>query len=91
MTYQAKVPLCIYKEHFDENSNIDKRPLYPIVLTVQFVVVDKSFEKMRLKWYCRNYSSGGVLDEEKCEIVKKKIHQWIIWYNKDYFTESDLN
>ena len=91
MTYFAKVPRCIYKQYFDNEIELDDGPLYPIVITVQFVVVDKSFEKMRLNWYCRNYSSGGVFDEEKCETIKKKIHKWIIWYKKYCFTKADLD
>ena len=64
--------------------------LQPVRIVVEFVVVDNDIDKMNLKWKCDKFFKQGILDEIKCEQVKKEIFKWIKWASKDSFDERDL-
>ena len=90
MTYQAKIPFCIYKKHFHIPQGVEYSNLTPVSLVLEFVVVDPEFTKMNLRWYCRSFLKRGILDENKCEEVKSDIYKWIRWHSRDSFTNADL-
>lgn len=90
MTYNAKVPLAIYKLHFHPKNQTELKDLSVVRLVFEFVVVDEDFEKMNLRWHCPKFFKRGILDEVKCEEVKKDIYKWIRWSNKDSFVKTDL-
>ena len=91
MPYNAKLPFGIYKKHFPVPIGINEDELKPIRLVFEFVVIDNDLDKMNLKWRCQKFLKFGILDEKKCNEIKKDIFTWIIWSNKESFTESDLS
>ena len=90
MTYNAKLPFALYNKHFHKPQGVELNKLYPIKIVIEFLVVEDDLDRMNLAWRCPRFLKSGILDEEKCNEIKKEIFDWIKWVYRDSFTEKDL-